>query len=153
MRVAKDVTELIGKTPVLALDRLYSDSGAKVFAKLELLNPMSVKDRPVLNMIREAMARGEIDSSTEVVDASSGDCGGDTRVSSDLTGSFDGPERLIRAMGRSGAARGAMWDPRVPDGGQAPPNSSLGSRRAALAPPIRTWPEAGLFCPAAASRF
>ncbi len=30
MRVAKDVTELIGKTPVLALDRLYSDSGAKV---------------------------------------------------------------------------------------------------------------------------
>ena len=72
MRIAKDVTELIGKTPLLALDRLYSDSDAKVYAKLELLNPMSVKDRPVLNMIREAMARGEIDSSTEVVEASSG---------------------------------------------------------------------------------
>ena len=41
------------------------------------------------------------------------------RASSDLTRSFDGPERLIRA----GAARGAMWVI-----GQAPPKSSLGSR-------------------------
>ena len=47
----------------------------------------------------------------------------DARASSDLTGSFDGPERLIRAMGRAGAARGAMWVPRVPDGGQAPQRS------------------------------
>ncbi len=48
------------------------------------------------------------------------------RALSDLMGPFDGPERLIRA----GAARGAMRDPpaRVPDGGQAPPKSSLGSR-------------------------
>ena len=72
MRIAKDVTELIGKTPLLALDRLYSDSDAKVYAKLELFNPMSVKDRPVLHMIREAMAQGRIDSDTEVVEASSG---------------------------------------------------------------------------------
>jgi formate--tetrahydrofolate ligase len=47
-----------------------------------------------------------------------------SRATSDLTGSFDGPGRLIR----SGAARGAMRVPRVPDGGQAPPKSSLGSR-------------------------
>ncbi len=72
MRVAKDLTDLIGKTPLLALDRLYPDSDAKVFAKLELFNPMSVKDRPVLNMIREAKAQGRINSNIEVIEASSG---------------------------------------------------------------------------------
>ncbi len=60
MRVAKDLTDLIGKTPLLALDRLYPDSKAKVLAKLELFNPMSIKDRPVLHMIRESTERGRI---------------------------------------------------------------------------------------------
>ena len=72
MRVAKDLTELIGGTPLLALERLYPDSEATVYAKLELLNPMSIKDRPVLHMVREAMARGKINSGIEVVEASSG---------------------------------------------------------------------------------
>ncbi len=72
MRVAKDLTDLIGKTPLLALDRLYPDSDAKVFAKLESFNPMSVKDRPVLHMIREATEQGRINPNIEVVEASSG---------------------------------------------------------------------------------
>ncbi|MDA7947733.1 MAG: cysteine synthase family protein [Hyphomicrobiaceae bacterium] len=72
MLVANNVTELVGKTPMLALDRLYRDSKTKVYAKLELFNPMSIKDRPVLHMIRQALARGAINSDIEVVEASSG---------------------------------------------------------------------------------
>ncbi len=72
MKIAKDITELVGKTPMLALDRLYSGSKAKVYAKLELFNPMSIKDRPVLHMIREAMKQERINSDIEVVEASSG---------------------------------------------------------------------------------
>jgi cysteine synthase A len=72
MRVAKNLTELIGKTPMLALERLYPGSKAKVYVKLELFNPMSIKDRPVLHMIREAMAKGRINPGIEVVEASSG---------------------------------------------------------------------------------
>ena len=72
MRVANDLTELIGQTPLLALGRLYPEAEAKVYAKLEMFNPMSNKDRPVLHMIREAMAQGKIHEDTEVVEASSG---------------------------------------------------------------------------------
>lgn len=72
MKIAEDVTELVGKTPMLALTRLYSDSRAKVYAKLECFNPMSIKDRPVLHMIRKALNEGLIKSDIEVVEASSG---------------------------------------------------------------------------------
>ena len=72
MHVARDVTELIGKTPLLALGRLYDDARGIVYAKLENFNPMSNKDRPVLHMIREAIASGRIGTDTEVVEASSG---------------------------------------------------------------------------------
>src|SRR6185436_6701703 len=57
---------------MLRLGRLYDDARANVYAKLENFNPMSNKDRPVLHMIREAMADGRIGPRTEVVEASSG---------------------------------------------------------------------------------
>jgi cysteine synthase A len=72
MFIAKDLTDLIGKTPMLELKRLFQESKVRIFAKLELCNPMSIKDRPVLNMIQSAMDNGQIDSTTEVVEASSG---------------------------------------------------------------------------------
>jgi cysteine synthase A len=72
VHIAQDITELIGKTPLLRLGRLYDDARATVYAKLENFNPMSNKDRPVLHMIREAMADGRIGPQTEVVEASSG---------------------------------------------------------------------------------
>ena len=72
MQIAKDITDLIGKTPILALDRLYDGYNAKVYAKLELFNPMSIKDRPVLSMVKEAVKMGKINSTIEVVEASSG---------------------------------------------------------------------------------
>ena len=62
-----------------------------------------------------------------------------SRALSDLTGSFDGPERLIR----SGAARGAMW------GHQASAAQKLSGQPMSRSGP----PKAGFFCPVAASRF
>ena len=72
MRIAQNVTDLIGKTPMLRLGRLYENVRGNVYAKLEMFNPMSNKDRPVLHMIRQAIAEGRIGPQTEVVEASSG---------------------------------------------------------------------------------
>ena len=81
MFIANDVTEIIGKTPLLKLARLFPDSPATILAKLELCNPTSIKDRAVLNMVQKAIARGEIRLAdgnfpgTEVVEATSGNTG------------------------------------------------------------------------------
>jgi len=72
MRIANDITDLIGRTPLMRLGRLYDGAHGRVFAKLEIFNPMSNKDRPVLNMIRKAMDEGRIGPNIEVVEASSG---------------------------------------------------------------------------------
>jgi cysteine synthase A len=70
MMATKDLRELIGKTPLMRLERLFPDSD--VHAKLEFSNLMSVKDRAVLSMISAGIEEGKIDSETEVVEASSG---------------------------------------------------------------------------------
>jgi len=72
MIIAKNITDLIGKTPLLELKRLFPDSKARILAKLELFNPMSIKDRAVLSMISAAVLEGHIAPETEVVEASSG---------------------------------------------------------------------------------
>ncbi len=72
MIIAKDLTDFIGKTPVLELGKLFPAAKARILAKLENLNPMSIKDRAVLSMIRAAKEEGYISSNTEVVEASSG---------------------------------------------------------------------------------
>ena len=59
LRVAQDITQLVGSTPMLQLGRLSPEPGAAVFAKLEFLNPGgSIKDRAALGMILDAEARG-----------------------------------------------------------------------------------------------
>jgi cysteine synthase A len=63
--------DLIGRTPLYALTRL-APRGTRVVAKLELLNPMSVKDRPAFSMLTAASAAGRLKPGTEVVEASSG---------------------------------------------------------------------------------
>jgi cysteine synthase len=63
--------DLIGKTPLLKLGRLAEDCGATVLVKLECMEPGSVKDRPVLSMIEQAVERGDIKDDVEVVEASS----------------------------------------------------------------------------------
>jgi cysteine synthase A len=72
MHVAGDLSALIGGTPLLELNHLFPETQARLLAKCEFMNPMSIKDRPVLNMIRSAIKRGSITSDTEVVEASSG---------------------------------------------------------------------------------
>ena len=72
MGIARDLRDLIGRTPVLELARLFPSSPCRVLAKLEQMNPMSVKDRAVLSMIHGALDRGDIVPGTEVVEASSG---------------------------------------------------------------------------------
>jgi cysteine synthase A len=72
MHYIKDITEMIGNTPLLRLNRVTEGTEATVLAKCEFLNPFSIKDRPVLNMLRTAAAEGLIKPGTEIVEASSG---------------------------------------------------------------------------------
>lgn len=54
------IVQCIGGTPTVRLGRLSRECRAVVAAKLEMLNPMSVKDRPVFSMIEDAERQGLI---------------------------------------------------------------------------------------------
>jgi cysteine synthase len=77
MRVANDVTELIGNTPLVRIRKLGRDgAGADILAKLEFHNPAhSVKDRIGLSMIEAAEAAGKIGPDTVIVEPTSGNTG------------------------------------------------------------------------------
>jgi cysteine synthase A len=75
-RIANDVTELIGKTPLVRVRRLLPDSRAEVVAKLEYFNPAhSVKDRIGVSMIDAAQEAGLIGPDTIVLEPTSGNTG------------------------------------------------------------------------------
>ena len=75
-RVAEDISELIGQTPMLRLKRVAGPDSAAVFAKLEFLNPGgSVKDRAALGMILEAEQRGILRPGSTIVEATAGNTG------------------------------------------------------------------------------
>jgi len=75
MKYASSVIDLIGNTPLLALDRINAGGSARVFGKCEFLNPIAIKDRPALYMILEAEKRGDIVPGTTLVEATSGNTG------------------------------------------------------------------------------
>jgi len=70
------IFDTVGNTPIVELQRLNKNPNVRVFGKLEGNNPGgSVKDRPALNMIRSALDRGDINKSTKLIEATSGNTG------------------------------------------------------------------------------
>jgi len=76
LRVADDITELVGETPVLRLRHVVPDGVAEVYAKLEYLNPGgSIKDRAALGMILQAEREGRLESGSTIFEATAGNTG------------------------------------------------------------------------------
>jgi len=74
--IANNIEELVGNTPLIKLNKLSQLSGANIYGKCEFMNPTSsVKDRIALNMINQAMARGEINEHTTIIEPTSGNTG------------------------------------------------------------------------------
>ena len=76
LRVAEDITQLVGETPLLRLKRIIPPSAADVFAKLEYLNPGgSVKDRAAIGIIERAEQEGRLRPGGTIVEATAGNTG------------------------------------------------------------------------------
>jgi len=73
MLIADTISDLIGQTPMLRLSRFAPE--CNVIAKCEFMNPISLKDRPVLNIIKDAEAAGELQPGATLIEATSGNTG------------------------------------------------------------------------------
>jgi cysteine synthase A len=73
MKSYENVTQLIGHTPLLRLSRLAAEW--EIYAKCEFMNPLSLKDRPVLQIIQDAEAAGQLSPGSTLIEATSGNTG------------------------------------------------------------------------------
>ncbi len=73
MKFYRDISEMIGGTPLLRLGHLTGD--AEIYAKCEFMNPLSLKDRPVLQIIRDAEESGQLKPGGTLLEATSGNTG------------------------------------------------------------------------------
>lgn len=75
-KVVNSITELIGETPLVKLQRLVTEEHADVYLKLEFMNPgSSVKDRIALSMIEDAEQTGKLKAGDTIVEPTSGNTG------------------------------------------------------------------------------
>ncbi|WP_409252496.1 cysteine synthase A [Bacillus sp. SCS-153A] len=75
-RIANSITDLVGQTPIVKLNRLGDENSADVYLKLEYMNPgSSVKDRIALAMIEAAEESGNLKSGDTIVEPTSGNTG------------------------------------------------------------------------------
>lgn len=76
MRVANDITGLIGETPIVKLKNITDENSAEVYAKLEFMNPgSSVKDRIAIAMVEAAEKSGALKSGATIIEPTSGNTG------------------------------------------------------------------------------
>jgi len=76
MNIANNITELIGKTPMVKIQKLGEGLFAEIVAKLEMFNPLSsVKDRAALAMIEDAESKGILKKDSIIVEPTSGNMG------------------------------------------------------------------------------
>jgi cysteine synthase len=76
MRVAENITDLVGQTPMVRLRRLEPTGAAEIWAKLEFLNPGgSIKDRAALGIVLDAERRGVLRVGSTIVEATAGNTG------------------------------------------------------------------------------
>jgi len=74
--IANNIEGLIGNTPLIKLNALSELSGATILGKCEFMNPTSsVKDRIAMNMINEALASGDINENSTIIEPTSGNTG------------------------------------------------------------------------------
>lgn len=76
MKIYKSVEELVGKTPLVELSRFGEGMEAKIFAKVEFMNPAgSIKDRAAKSMLDDAEKRGILNKDTTIIEPTSGNTG------------------------------------------------------------------------------
>ncbi|MET3700083.1 cysteine synthase A [Bacillus oleivorans] len=76
VKIVNSITELIGETPIVKLNRLVDEDSAEVYAKLEYMNPgSSVKDRIALAMIEAAESDGILKDGDTIIEPTSGNTG------------------------------------------------------------------------------
>ncbi|RUM73402.1 MAG: cysteine synthase A [Sulfurovum sp.] len=74
--IANNIEDLIGNTPLVRINSLGKETDSTILGKCEFMNPTSsVKDRIALNMINEAIKRGEITQETTIIEPTSGNTG------------------------------------------------------------------------------
>jgi len=76
MKIAENITQLIGNTPLVKLNNASKETKSTIIGKCEFMNPTSsVKDRIGFNMIDDAMKKGLINSETTIIEPTSGNTG------------------------------------------------------------------------------
>ncbi|MEM7074566.1 MAG: cysteine synthase A [Pseudomonadota bacterium] len=76
MRIAQDLADAVGNTPLIRLRQASEATGCEIYGKAEFLNPgQSVKDRAALSIIRNAVARGDLKPGGTIVEGTAGNTG------------------------------------------------------------------------------